>query len=394
MSARKSSDAVRPTWTLLGILASSATFAIGCNAILGIDEGHLVSGSGGAGGSTFEDSGAGGSLVDASGTGGAADGGEGGQGTGGQGTGGSSGAGAGGKGTGGAGGKGTGGASTGGAGASGAAGTGGAGGSGGATKPDGVPGEVHCGTSSCKLPGQVCCVDTTSGDAHCATSCDSTSQLPVSCDGAEDCSAGKPKCCYPTGGTAAACMASCPGRTFCGQDRDCVPGQRCAAGVGPLANVFICTAVPTAKRVWCAGSVCNVALGELCCYDKTAKTEQCSAACAAGDVRFACDTADDCASGASCCETRTGVGLFTGTQCVAGGCAAAPAELTCGGTNACTAAGEQCCLHGGGSGCGATCAAEVVCGTDADCTAAQSCTVITEGGVGTATGRTVCSATP
>ena len=389
MAARTLSTTTRTLCALLGVASASAAFGVGCNAILGIDEGHLV--TKGAGGSTSEDSGAGGSSTkpDAGASGGAASG------DGGRAAGGASGAGSGGRSTGGAGagGRGTGGAGMGGA-STGGAGTGGAagGGAGGMQEPAGVPGEVQCGTSSCKLPGQVCCIDTTSGAAHCAMSCDSTSQLPVSCDGSEDCSGGKPKCCYPTGGTAASCTAGCIGRVFCGKDSDCIPGQRCAPGAGALASVFVCKAIPSVKTVWCGSAVCDVALGEMCCYDKTAKSEQCSKTCKAADVKFACDAAEDCASGSSCCETRTGVGLITGTQCVAGGCAAAP-EFTCGGANGCTSvAGSQCCLSATGSTCSATCSGEVVCGTAADCAAGQSCTPIAATGIGSATGRAVCTA--
>ena len=393
MATGKGSGFSRSHRILLGALASVAS-SIGCNSILGIPEGHLVGTGGksspssdsGAGGE--HDSGAAGASAGGrdAGTGGAGNGGvsAGGSGTGGSATGGSATGGSGAGGRGGAAGQG------GTSGAAGAGGGGGGGGVGGAREPADVAGEVHCGTANCKLPGQLCCVDTTTGDAHCATSCDSTSQVPVSCDGAEDCTTAKPKCCYPTGGTEAACMATCQGRVFCGKDSDCAPGQRCSPGTGALATVFICVNVTSTKTIWCGGDVCAVGLGELCCYDKTTKTEHCAKACNANDIRLECDNAQDCASGASCCETHTGLGVFTGSECVAGGCAALQAELTCGGANGCMS-GQQCCLAGTGSSCSATCSGDIVCGTSADCPSGQSCAPITTATIGSATGRTVCT---
>ena len=393
MVTRNGRASSRRLRTVLGLAASSTVFGIGCNAILGIEKGHLVSDNGGEGGSSV-DSGAGGSpSVDASGSGGASE-----SGGSGQEAGGSAGAGTGGKGAGGkgAGGKGTGGSGAGGKGTGGGGGTG-TGGVGGAPEPPGVPGEVHCGNASCRLPGQVCCVDTSTGDAHCAASCDSTTQLPVSCDGAEDCTTAKPTCCYPTGGTTAACMASCAGRVFCGSDADCAPGQRCAPGAGALATVFLCVNIPKAKTVWCDGRVCNVAMGELCCYDKTSQTEHCALTCAAGDVHFPCDGPEDCAANEFCCTTHTGVGLFTGTACSTTACTPAQSEVTCGGANGCSglgAAGDQCCLQNAASSCGTACSEGVVCGTNADCPSGQYCLVVTDSALGKPTGRSVCQARP
>jgi hypothetical protein len=391
MTRRKPFVSSRSLRTLLGITVSSSVLGVACNAMLGIDEGHLVTKKNdGAGGSSSVDAGAGGSSMqmDASSMGGSTgDGGSGGRATGGTTESGGSDAGTGG--TTGAGGTGTGGRG-------GATGSGGAatGGSDSVQKPPDVAGQVHCGDTSCKLSsGQVCCVETTTGNAHCAVSCDSTSQLPVSCDGAEDCSGGK-KCCYPTGGTTASCMASCLGRVFCGSDRDCAAGQRCAPGTGALATVFVCIAVPKAKTVWCGGEVCDVGVGNVCCYDKTSKTEQCAKTCpSTNTVRFACDGAEDCASGSSCCEARTGVGVFTGTDCVAGGCPSGAPELTCGAANGCSSS-EQCCLAATGSSCSASCSDQIACGTDADCPTGQSCTVLTDAAIGKTPGVSVCTTTP
>lgn len=398
MARAKRSLSPRSLRALFGIALSSSALGVACNAIFDIPEGHLVIKDGGGSGATpATDGSMGGSTMhaDASNTGGATStGGSGGaratgggtadSGPGDSGTGGTTSTG-GRSGTGGRGGTtGSGGTATG--------GSAGMGGSTGVEKPPGVPGQVQCGSASCKLTTQVCCIETSTGNAHCAASCDSTTQLPVSCDGSEDCTGGK-KCCYPTGGTTASCMATCLGRVFCGSDRDCAAGQRCAPGTGALATVFVCTAVPPAKTIWCGGAVCDVGSGNMCCYDKSTKTEQCAKSCPSGNVRFGCDGADDCASGSSCCETRTGVGVFTGTDCVSGSCPSGAPVLTCGGANGCMST-EQCCLTGTGSSCSASCTSDVACGTDADCPTGQSCTVVTDTAIGKTPGVSVCSPTP
>jgi hypothetical protein len=398
MASGKQSASPRFRRALLGIAVSSSVLGVACNAILGIQEGHLVikkEKDAGSAGSSAVDGGNGGSSrrPDASSTGGStapgsggthATGGSGGTGESDSGSGGSTASG-GRTGTGGRGG------TTGGSGGAATGGSAGMGGSTGVAKPPGVKGQVHCGNMSCVLTSQICCVETTTGDAHCAASCDSTSQLPVSCDGSEDCTGGK-KCCYPTGGTTASCMATCLGRVFCGSDRDCAAGQRCAPGTGALATVFVCV-TPKAKTVWCGGGVCDVAAGELCCYDESTKMEGCAKSCPGPNVvRFACDSADDCASGSSCCETKTGIGYFTGTDCVAGGCPSGVATITCGGANGCTSS-QQCCLAASGTSCAATCSGDVACGTDADCPTGQSCTVVTDTTFGKTPGVSVC-ATP
>jgi hypothetical protein len=359
----------------LGVAAASAVLGLGCNAILGIDKGHLVKADAGSGGSESVDSGSGGSRSPDAGSGGV-------PGTGGQGTGGTAGTGAGGA-SGGSGQAGQGG------GRGGQGGQGGADG-GGPTGPADVPGEVHCGDSSCKLPGQACCVAISTSDAHCAASCDSSTQVRFACDGAEDCASGS-KCCYPTGAASATCMATCVGRVFCGSDHDCAPGQYCAPGSGALASVFVCTDVPKTKSVWCAGAPCGS--GKSCCYDKITKTEQCSASCGPSDVAFACDGSEDCAAGSVCCETQTGLGLFTGTACVSGSCPSGHPEVTCGGANGCTT-GTSCCLQGTGSGCAASCSAGTVCATDADCATGETCSIVTDSSLGKPTGRSVCVAAP
>lgn len=355
------------------VLSSASIGALGCNAILGIDEGHLVSGDASAGGSP---TGSGGSIAETGGVGG----------SGGATTGGSGGAPSGG---GGAGGSGTGGKAAGGA-----AGAGGGGGGAGGI-PAGVANEVHCGTASCKLSqGQVCCVAIANGDAHCSTACDPTTQAKFSCDGAEDCPNMGGKCCYPTGQTTATCAASCQGRVFCNADADCGPGQFCTPGTGPLATVSFCTNAPPAHTVWCAGASCDLSSGKVCCYSKTTMTESCTTTCGANDVRFECDGANDCASGSVCCPTLTGLGLFTGSQCVAGGCPMTIPEIQCGGANGCMS-GETCCAQSTGSACAATCSTGTLCGTDADCAAAaMQCSVVTATAIGQPTGSSHCASPP
>jgi hypothetical protein len=367
----------------LGITSSAIVWALGCNAILGIDEGKLVSADAAAGGS--------GTKNDGSASGGDTSGSTGGSGDGGKGTGGAATGGAGGSGTGGAAG-GTGGKGTGGAATGGTAGTGGAGAGG---TPNGVAGEVRCGTASCKLSaGQVCCVATATGDAHCSTSCDSSTQQKFACDGAEDCASPTAECCYANGATTAACAGACQGRVFCGANADCAPGQYCAPGTGPLATVSICTNAPKKGTVWCNGALCDVTRGNACCYDKAAKTESCVAAtaCASGNVSFACDGPDDCpVAGSVCCATRTGLNLLTGGQCSTTGTCPMNAVIDCGGTNGC-AAGFTCCLTAatGAPACAAMCnGAQTVCGTDADC-AGAICAILTDPAIGKPTGRTFC----
>jgi hypothetical protein len=364
------------------IAMSAFMGGLGCNAILGIDEGHLVSAEAGVGdsGANTGGSSSGGRSSGSSGT--SADSGAGGASAGGSGTGGRAAGG-----SGGTGGKGTGGTAAGGTAGTGGAGTGGV--------NNGVAGEVWCGTSGCRLSaGQVCCVATATGEAHCSTSCDASSQQKFSCDGAEDCTATRGKCCYATGATTAACATACQGRVFCGADADCAPGQYCAPGAGPLATVSICTDAPKANTVWCGGALCDVSRGKTCCYSKTTKTASCAlaTACASGDVSFACDGPDDCAMGSLCCATRTGLGLLTGGQCAAGSCPMTGGGIIeCGGTNGC-AAGFTCCLPAGSGApaCAAQCGrTQTVCGTSADC-GGTACALVTDPAIGAPTGRSLC----
>jgi hypothetical protein len=134
---------------------------------------------------------------------------------------------------------------------------------------------------------------------------------------------------------------------------------------------------------------CAVTSGHACCFDKTTHAEQCAATCGTNAIRFACDSDDDCAAGSSCCENHTGLGVSTGTSCVAGGCPTGHAPVACGGGDGC-ATGESCCSNAGGTACAATCA-DVACGTDADCQAGQACKPITAS-VDLRTGRHVCGA--
>ncbi|HVU03760.1 MAG TPA: hypothetical protein VHE30_18505 [Polyangiaceae bacterium] len=362
----------------LGALAAAALFSgTACNAILGIDEGHLVaaetggSGNGGSGtgGDSDVDASSGGAPED-SGAGGASAGGKGGAGGG------------------------TGGATGGGGGAGGAAGGGGSGGSS-PTEPPGVAGEVHCGSASCKLSSQSCCVDNGTFAAHCSSSCDSTSQSKYACDGSEDCGSGQ-HCCLAFGTTTATCAATCPAgsRVFCGADADCKPGQYCAPGSGAFATVFVCTDGPKAHAVWCGGTPCDTSGGKGCCYNKTAQTFSCAASCTGNFARFTCDGDDDCAAGEACCDTHTGAGAITGSACVTGSCAAGTKAVECGDTVSCTTAGSACCTSGLGTACSptGTCSPgeSVVCGTDADCTAG-SCQPVTSGAIGDSTGRAICT---
>jgi len=370
----------------LGVAVALTFGAVGCNAILGIDAGHLVpastdAGSTGTGGRVTVDSGSGsgGASPQDSGADVGAKGGSGG------GSGGS----------GGKGGKGGSGGTGGGAGGATDAGPpdGGGDAQGPLVGPFGVAGEVQCDTASCTLPGQACCVVTKTGDSHCSASCDSSTQQRFACDGSEDCTSGQ-HCCYPFGATVASCAATCAGggKIFCGSARDCLPGQACELGGGALAKVYICTDVPTAKTVWCGGAPCDVSAGKSCCYNKTTKTETCATSCTTGNVKFTCDAADDCGASATCCESHTGLGVATGTSCTAATtCAAGFAAVTCGGSADC-GAGFQCCLTGSGSTCLPTCTGAIVCDTDADCPVGQKCSVETSTALGAPTGRMRCVA--
>jgi hypothetical protein len=366
----------RSSYRRLALALGGAAVAIGCNAIFGIEEGHLVaSGAGGDGG----DDGTGGAGASSNGGTQNPDAGDGGSDTGGTSAGGTAGGGRGGAGGGGRGGTG-----------GGAGGAGGGGGSGGATQPAGVPGEVHCGTENCTLPGQKCCVVTATAAAHCSTSCDPTTQGSFACDGSEDCTNGT-VCCNTLGSRDATCSATCVGRRFCGAGNDCAPGQYCAPGTGTQASVFVCTSAPASNSVWCGGVPCATGSGRACCYDKTTQAEQCAATCGANAIRFACDSDDDCAAGSSCCESHTGLGVATGTSCVAGGCPTGRAPVTCGGGDGC-GTGESCCSNAGGTTCGSTCA-DYACGSDADCVAGQTCKPITTS-VDLRTGRHICVPPP
>jgi hypothetical protein len=366
-------------------LASALGIAFGCNAILGIDEPKLVEGVGSGGkGSGGEGSGGEGSGGDTE-TGGT-DGGGNATGSGGASSGGKSGSG---------GGKASGGTSSGGTTGSGGTATGGTVATGGTTDagpqaPSGVPGQVACGTESCRISGgSGCCVQTTSGDdPHCAASCDSASQTRYNCDGAEDCSsASAPVCCLALGATTAQCAATCTGRVICGADADCSPGQYCAPGTGAFEVVSLCTRAPTKDFVWCGGTLCDRAGGKACCFDKNTNTATCTATCPGDDIKYQCDDATDCANGMQCCETRTGLGVLTGSSCQAS-CAAGAIAVGCGAAGNCP--NQICCHVGGGSACSVQCATEVLCGTDADCGGPNQCELITATLQTSPTGKTAC----
>jgi hypothetical protein len=359
--------------------------AFGCNAILGIDEPKLVAGTGGKGSGGEGGDGGEGSGGDTE-TGGT-DGGGNATGSGGTSSGGKVGSG----------GTASGGTASGGSSGSGGTATGGSVATGGSTDagpqaPSGVPGQVACGTESCRIAsGSGCCVQTTSGDdPHCAASCDSGSQTRYNCDGDEDCNAAAPVCCLALGSNTAQCAASCTGRVLCGADADCAPGQYCAPGTGAFEVVSICTRAPTKDFVWCDGTPCDRAGGKACCFDKNTNTATCTASCPADDIKYQCDDPTDCPN-MLCCETRTGIGVLTGSSCQTT-CAPGAVAFGCGSAGNC-AAGEVCCLAvaGGGSNCVPQCAAAVLCGNDADCGSANSCNLVTLALPATPTGRTSCS---
>jgi len=351
------------TRSTLGLAVSCAVLVagVGCNAIFGIGEGHLVA-----------DSGAGGT-----GTGGASSGGA------------DAAAGAGGAATGGAGG-GSGGAATGGSTGTGGAPEGGV--------PTGVPGQVRCGTTTCDLAHQVCCVDSSNGgNPHCSASCDTTVQTSFSCDGKEDCS-GQTVCCLPLTQSIAKCQVDCGalGRVLCGKDGDCAPGKYCAPGTGKLASFGVCTTIPKTKNVWCDGAPCDVSAGNVCCYDPKTKTETCVAtgSCGSLKVRLACDGPEDCPTdttrdggAAACCPTHNALSLFTGTECSTTGCVA---PIACSTRSDC-AAGDSCCLDSKnyGSTCSPSCFGQTACLTDSDCSTG-TCAVATAAVVGSRDGMGVC----
>ncbi len=346
----------------LNLLPVAVIGLLGCNSILGIQEGHLVGtgggkGAGGALGSGGADAGlGGGGAPDAS-----------------------------------SGGTSVGGASNGGAGIGGSGVDGGAD-AGAMRGPADLPGEIRCGQQSCDLgAGQVCCATVSTGDAHCSQTCDSSTEIKLTCDGAEDCTSGD-TCCYPFGQATASCATSCAagGRVFCGTDGDCAPGQYCAPGGGALETVFVCKDVPKTKFVFCAGAPCDLSLGRVCCYDKTTQTEACTTSCAGSNViPFACDGDDDCAGTQRCCADHTGLGLFTGTACAAS--CSVGANVACEGAGGVCTAGDSCCedVHDG-TVCGATCTTRVTCTTSADCPAGETCTLTTAAGLGQASGTWIC----
>ena len=367
------------------LLSSVLGVAFGCNAILGIDEPKLVedNGSGGKSGSGGEGSGG-----DESG---GTDGGGNTTGSGGTSSGGR--AGSGGKASGGSS---SGGGSSGGAPGSGGKASGGSQATGGTTDagppaPPGVPGQVRCGTESCRIAGgSGCCVDTATGDdPHCSATCDSTSQTRYACDGAEDCDSARPVCCLAVGSNTAQCSANCTGRVICGAHADCAPGQGCAPGTNAFEVVSICTKAPTKDFVWCDNALCDRAGGKACCFDKNTNTASCTADCPADDIKHTCDDTTDCPNGQLCCETRTGLGVLTGTSCQAS-CAPGATGFACGSAANC-AAGEMCCLTAAGSAaCAASCASITLCGTDADCSG--SCTLVTAALPVSPTGKSRCGA--
>jgi hypothetical protein len=123
-----------------------------------------------------------------------------------------------------AGGAGGGGGGGGTGGAGGGGGAGGTGGTGGATGEVGV----RCLRALCNT-GQVCCVGQSSTSLLCTSQAECTGELAVTCDGPEDCGAGK-KCCMPSGAlmqtscTSSSCLA---GLSMCHSSADCADGERC-----------------------------------------------------------------------------------------------------------------------------------------------------------------------
>ena len=349
-------------------LSTAAVMGFGCNTILGIDEGHLVPGSGGSSGSTSTSGGSSGATHSPdSGTGGAS--------------------------------------------GSGGVAAGGGGGVGGAPvdagidsgTSTGVANKVRCGLTSCDITDHlVCCRDTLDGaNPHCALSCNQGTQTTFFCDGPEDCAGGQ--CCLPTGSSQAKCAASCAPTDFgfCAHHVDCGPGNYCTFGPDATLRSFgICVPIPKKDSVWCAEEPCDVASGKVCCYNKLLQVEACSKTCAAiNTASVACDGPEDCpavskagtdggtvVTPGQCCATQNPLtGVYTGTRCNVANCF----PVGCAAASDC-ATGEACCIEKNyGTACTATCTGKDSCRTPADCQT-QSCKTNIDTAKGARTGGSAC----
>ena len=313
----------RPT---VFVLSTAAFVGFGCNTILGIDEGHLVPGSGGSSGSTSNGGGSSGAThTPDSGTGGTS---------------------------------GSGGAAVGGGGGGAPVDAGSDSGT-----ASGVANKVRCGLTSCDIAEHLvlCCRDTLDGaNPHCALSCNQGTQTTFFCDGPEDCSAGQ-QCCLPTGSSQAKCATSCAPTdfVFCAHHADCGPGNYCT--FGPDAT---CSQVLRHLRSHSREEQRVVRLGAVRCRGWQGVLLQQAALqleVVLEDLRghqhgtsVACDGPEDCpavpkpgtdggtvVTPGQCCATQNPLtGVYTGTRCNVANCV----PVGCAATSDCTA-GDVCCIR-------------------------------------------------
>jgi hypothetical protein len=99
------------------------------------------------------------------------------------------------------------------------------------------PGLVACGGSSCKVPGNYCCIDAFDGGKACRDdSVSSCSGDRKACDETSDCTGGTPLCCSPPSAAAPPryydstfCAPTCATYQVCKTSAECVNGKPCVS---------------------------------------------------------------------------------------------------------------------------------------------------------------------
>ena len=202
---------------------------------------------------------------------------------------------------------------------SGADGAGGGYGQGGASTGTGppladtTPHEVACGSETCTVPEETCCID--NGSASCIRGgCPGTinrgSFSTVHCDDAADCNPGS-ICCVTSGSEVT--LYECSKASECTGYESCIPNGVCSDGLTCVSNddeVTGAKCVGESASISCGSTAC--AVGEICCNDQ-------SLACVAAGSdcmhSYECDSASDCGPNASCCADGAGGSICLWSSC-------------------------------------------------------------------------------
>ena len=112
-----------------------------------------------------------------------------------------------------------------------------------------TPGSIDCFGTPCNSATQTCCVDTDSGIAQCATSCD-FGVIPITCDERTDCAPGK-ICCVGGFGNVD-CQPTCTGERLCHTDSECDLGSSCVEVPCRGTVIGVCGPVGSYVKGFCA----------------------------------------------------------------------------------------------------------------------------------------------